>query len=86
MSNRDLRSLRSWARRQAEDLANPARERKLWKRIVREVDAYDSSVETGASQAGAPRCSVCGEFGGRHRTLITGRFVSGHDESEGLLW
>ena len=85
MSARDLAQLRSWATEQADDLGNTLRERRLWRRIAGEVEAYQGGLEVSAS--GAPLCRVCREPDGRHRSTSTGRYVAGHDAAAaGLLW
>lgn len=85
MSVRDVQTLGVWAREQAEDRANPAGERRLWKSIAREVDAYQRGTVL-TTPAGAPLCSICREPNGHHRSLATGRYVTKHDTTEGLLW
>ena len=85
MSVQELQRLHTWAQAQAQEPANPAGERRLWRQIAREVQAYERGVVT-STPAGTPLCQVCREPGGRHRSLATGRYVSEHDSSEGLLW
>lgn len=82
---RDLLTLHTWSLSQAKRSDVPVGERRLWRQIAREVEAYERGTVT-TTPAGAPLCQVCRESGGRHRSLASGRYVSGHDASEGLLW
>lgn len=85
MSTRDLQVLRGWAEEQAGDPRNPRGERRLWRQVAREVRAYESGGVL-STPAGSALCGVCREANGRHRSLSSGRYVTGHDASEGLLW
>lgn len=85
MTTRDLVTLRGWAETQSRNSDNPRGERVLWRQIAREVAAYERGTVL-TTPAGGPLCTVCREPSGRHRSLATGRYVSDHDVSEGLLW
>lgn len=85
MSVRDLQTLHTWASMQAKNPTNPAGERRLWRSIAGEVDAYQRGTVL-TTPAGAPLCSICREPNGQHRSLATGQYVTNHDATEGLLW